>query len=129
MRGHKAGTRETYVEDNSSETGYRKLSMDEELAELDKAYQGYTERFAARYDKKTLSGLAAQAEKVSRLSSGRAKIAGEAKDVLDKLQKENTPENLSERMMKAAQNFTQRYNKTIQTTVDMTSLLKGISAF
>ena len=39
MQGYKDGTAERYVEDENSETGFRKMTLDEELAGLDKAFQ------------------------------------------------------------------------------------------
>ena len=39
VQGYQDGTRERYVEDETSETGYRKLTMEEELEGLDKAFQ------------------------------------------------------------------------------------------
>ncbi len=39
VQGYKNGTRERYVEDKTSETGYRKMTMEEELSRLDKAFQ------------------------------------------------------------------------------------------
>ena len=38
VQGYKDGTMERYVEDESSETGFRKMTMEEELAGLDKAF-------------------------------------------------------------------------------------------
>ena len=39
VQGYQNGTRERYVEDETSETGYRKMTMEEELNGLDKAFQ------------------------------------------------------------------------------------------
>lgn len=39
VQGYKDGTAERYVEDEGSETGFRKMTLDEELAGLDKAFQ------------------------------------------------------------------------------------------
>ncbi len=39
VQGYQNGTRERYVEDKTSETGYRKMTMEEELNGLDKAFQ------------------------------------------------------------------------------------------
>lgn len=39
VQGYQNGTRERYVEDETSETGYRKMTMEEELDGLDKAFQ------------------------------------------------------------------------------------------
>ena len=60
VQGYKSGTRKTYVEDSTAESGYRKLTMDEELAALDKAYQEYSDRRSTINDKKVLDALSAQ---------------------------------------------------------------------
>lgn len=39
VQGYQNGTRERYVEDETSETGYRQMTMEEELNGLDKAFQ------------------------------------------------------------------------------------------
>ena len=39
VQGYQNGTRERYVEDETSESGYRKMTMEEELNGLDKAFQ------------------------------------------------------------------------------------------
>ena len=39
VQGYKDGSAERYVEDENSETGFRKMTLDEELAGLDKAFQ------------------------------------------------------------------------------------------
>ena len=42
VQGYKDGTAQRYVEDENSETGFRKMTLDEELAGLDKAFQKMT---------------------------------------------------------------------------------------
>ncbi len=42
------GTRERYVEDENSETGFRKMTMEEEVSELDRAFQKMTDRADTR---------------------------------------------------------------------------------
>lgn len=39
VQGYQNGTRERYIEDEASATGYRKMTMEEELNGLDKAFQ------------------------------------------------------------------------------------------
>ena len=44
VQGYKDGTVERYVEDTTSETGFRKMTMEEELADLDKAFQSVADK-------------------------------------------------------------------------------------
>ena len=39
VQGYKDGTRERYVADKNSETGFRKMTMQEKLNRLDEAFQ------------------------------------------------------------------------------------------
>ena len=48
VQGYQNGTRERYVEDENSETGFRKMTMEEELGGLDRAFQKMADRADAR---------------------------------------------------------------------------------
>lgn len=48
VRGYQNGTRERYVEDENSETGFRKMTMEEELSGLDRAFQKMADRADTR---------------------------------------------------------------------------------
>ena len=48
VQGYQNGTRERYVEDENSETGFRKMTMEEELSGLDGAFQKIADRADAR---------------------------------------------------------------------------------
>ena len=63
VKGYENGTRETYVEDENAEGGYRKLTMEEELDELDKAYKGYAERYEANRDNHVIEILSAHGKR------------------------------------------------------------------
>lgn len=126
QRGYQDGTRETYIEDKDSETGYRKLTKDEELAELEKAYEDHVNWFASKNNKNIITALEAHTKKVQALSSGRAKFAGEASQELEKRKAEldQLPENLGRTMMDAANIFKVQYGKG-----DISTLLSGIKVF
>ncbi len=48
VQGYRDGTRERYVEDENSETGFRKMTMEEELSGLDRAFQKMADRADAK---------------------------------------------------------------------------------
>ena len=127
VKGHEAGTRETYVEDKTAKGGYRKLTMEEELEELDKAYKNYTDRYAFNRDKHVVDILSAHAKKVSEISGGRTEIANEAKELLEKYGKDPIPEDFSSKMLEAANFFVQQYKAN--RGVDISTLLSGINVF
>ncbi|MBQ7564027.1 MAG: hypothetical protein IJT16_08560 [Lachnospiraceae bacterium] len=127
VKGYEAGTRETYVEDKTAEGGYRKLTMDEELKELDKAYKDYADRYAANRDSHVLDILSAHAKKVSEISGDRAGIAKEANELLEKYKKDSVPKDFSDVMTRAADSFIKQYQQN--KGVDINALLQGITVF
>lgn len=50
VQGYQNGTREVYTDSENAETGFRKMTMEEELDRLDKAFQKTTDQF--KIDKK-----------------------------------------------------------------------------
>ncbi|MDE7333899.1 MAG: hypothetical protein K2O16_17085 [Lachnospiraceae bacterium] len=68
VQGYKDGTMERYVEDTTSETGFRKMTMEEELADLDKAFQSVADK--AEVDAKASRILDGYKERLSKLKSG-----------------------------------------------------------
>ena len=76
-KGYADGTRKTFVEDKSSEKGYRQLTMEEELDALKKAFSVFKERYSQNNSKEVLGILKNHAQKINTLSNGRAKIASE----------------------------------------------------
>ena len=127
VKGYETGTRATYVEDKSSEKGYRKLTMDEELVELDKAYGRYADKYAANRDKDVMDILSAHAKNVSQISGGRTKIANEVNELMEKYRKDPVPDDFSNRMLKVTNAFVQMYSDNKGASIE--SLLQGINIF
>lgn len=109
VKGYEAGTRETYVEDKDAESGCRKLTMEEELAELDKAYEDYVNKYAANRDKQIIDMLSAYEKQVAKLSDGRASVSDDVINLLDKYKKDPVPDNFSDIMKDAAKAFIMQY--------------------
>ena len=128
VTGHRDGTREIFVEDKTSEKGYRKLSMDEEIEELDKAFQKKTKKMEEREkkNKKDLEIINADREKMKKYSNGTSKIAKEIESMA-KNDDSDVPENFSKNLIKAANIFVQQYKAN--RGMDINSLLSGISIF
>ncbi|MBR4342379.1 MAG: hypothetical protein IKP88_06710 [Lachnospiraceae bacterium] len=125
VKGYENGTRETYVEDENAEGGYRKLTMEEELDELDKAYKGYVERYEATRDDHVIEILSAHAKKISELSGGRTDIANEADILLEKYKADPVQKEFSSKMMEAARSFVQQYKSS--QGIELNSLLSGVN--
>ena len=67
VQGYKDGTIERYVEDETSETGFRRMTMEEELADLDKAFRSVADK--AEVDAKASKILDGYKEKLSKLKN------------------------------------------------------------
>lgn len=100
VQGYKDGTIERYVEDTTSETGFRKMTMEEELADLDKAFQSVADK--AEVDAKASRILDGYKERLSKLKSGQ-KLSADA----DKTKA--VQENVSQKLVTLAQAWKDAY--------------------
>lgn len=130
-KGYEDGTREAYIADNTSETGYRKLSMEEEIGELDKAYQQHVKEFERNNDTGLLRAMAEHAKKAIAMSGGRAQIASANKNNLEKRleETEKLPKDVGKKLMEASVAFKSKYDLQQVGKVDISNLLKGINIF
>ena len=130
-RGYVDGTREAYIADSTSETGYRKLTMEEEIAELDKAYQQHVTEFERNNDTGLLKAMAEHAKKAMEMSGGRAKIASANKNNLEKRleETEKLPKDVGKKLMDASTTFKVQYGLQQSGKIDISSLLRGINIF
>lgn len=129
VQGYESGTRETYVKDKMSESGYRKLTMSEEIDFLNATYNKSVDFLETQAQLKpqiadalkkyidTLSRIAAKSEKA-------AEVAAKAQDEYLKLKEEIVPKNIKEKMVKATKAIDEQYMKL--NTIDIESILAGI---
>lgn len=122
VKGYKDGTIERYVEDKNSETGYRKLTMEEELSKLDEAYQKASELadIFAENAKKAAPAFNDMAEKMSKINSS---IANSYKK---QAQTDDIPDNIGQKMMTVAQKWKDAYNISGSKTSSMESIMSII---
>ena len=100
VQGYKDGTIERYVEDETSETGFRRMTMEEELADLDKAFRSVADK--AEVDAKASKILDGYKEKLSKLKSGQKLSADSGKT-------EAVQENVGQKLMTLAQAWKDAY--------------------
>lgn len=100
VQGYKDGTIERYVEDETSETGFRRMTMEEELADLDKAFQKAADK--AEMDAKASRILDGYKERLSKLKSGQKLSADSDKT-------EAVQENISQKLATLAQTWKDAY--------------------
>ncbi|MBR1599090.1 MAG: hypothetical protein IJ661_09295 [Lachnospiraceae bacterium] len=111
VKGHEAGTRDIYIEDSSSEKGYRKLTMEEELNELDKAYQKYVDNYIEQ-KKNSIHGMeiiAAAQEKIAKIKSGKIDETDERLSALEKYKNDPVPDDFRQKMIDLARAFAINY--------------------
>lgn len=131
QKGYSQGNRESYITDNTSEEGYKKLTKEEEIAELDKAYHQYSTEFEMNNSSKIISALANNAKLVNEASNNRAKIASSTIDDLNnrKTESSNLPTNLSQRLIDASNTFKVSYETSSTNKIDLTKMLSSINIF
>ncbi len=126
VKGYEAGTRETYVEDKNAEGGYRKLTMEEELQELDKAYEDYALKYASNRDKQVIDILSAYEKQVSRIRNGRVseKTTANTDDVDREIEKLKEKKKQLEQELKIADGLKREALKAQIKQIDMELLQK-----
>ena len=99
VQGYDSGTRVISVADENSENGYRTLTMQEELADLDSAYESVVNTVVSimRQSEKAAIAFDKYYEKIQRIGVGRAEFANAYANRRDKI--EMVPENAVEKMI------------------------------
>lgn len=119
VQGYQNGTRERYVEDEIAETGYRKMTMEEELNGLDKAFQ----RTADNTDVKEMI-----ANEFKRLSSKAGSKQTSFSDTNKKSQiTDDAEETAGQKMKKLAQAWKDAYKTSGSKESGMEKVLSMIS--
>lgn len=109
VQGYKDGTRERYVADENSETGFRKMTMEEELSSLDKAFQKTADTAGelAENAKNAAAAFKDTAEKLANIKSAKTSFA----DAYKNLETEGytSQENVGQKMVTLAQAWKDAY--------------------
>lgn len=131
VQGYKDGSVSHYVMDENEENGYRRLSLEEELAALDKAYDGYVSFYETQAKqsadvKKAFEDTIAKLDAISR---NRSEGLQQMKETYENMSKEEIPENIAEKLSNARQSFWNLYSQNKGNNMDIKSLLANISVF
>ena len=99
VQGYEDGTRVINVADENSEKGYRTLTMQEELADLDNAYESGVNTTVSIMEQNEKVSVAFEKyyAKIQSIGAGRAELANAYADRRDKV--EMMPENAVEKMI------------------------------
>lgn len=128
VKGYEDGTRKAYAIDKDSETGYRLMTMEEELAELDKSYEKATEsvQYQVDYSAAVVTAIKSYAEQLARAK--RNVNAEEVRQEYDKYKKELEilPKDLGAKMKSVAELFKENFKNTNKLSMDfVNSLMKS----
>ncbi len=130
VTGYENNSRERYTEDDSVEGGYRKLTMAEELDELDDSYKKYS-NFIESIEKQrneiapSFEEYTKQLEKIGSLK--RTAVVNRMADTFSK--REKLPDNVSGKLWDASRTFVQQYSDPTIRAKGLDTLLKGIKIF
>lgn len=129
VQGYADGTREVYVEDEELESGYRNMTMQEEINGLDVAYQKYVSGFEAIINQSVDASKAFDKymAKLSKIGVHRAEMATKAKEFFDKMREEEISENISDNMLGAKNKFIELYSQNDNRS--LRNLLDNIKIF
>ncbi len=107
VRGYENGTREIYVED---EFGIHRLTKEEELKALDEAYKREVDDFVAmeKANEQAYAIVTEEVKKIASIKSGSGASVSET-DNSKAMEQHKVPENLSGKMLSAADIFKQNY--------------------
>ncbi len=94
-----------YVEDENSETGYRQLTMEEELSSLDKAYKAATDK--AETDRKALKIIEEGMAKISKVKGAGTSATDSNK--IQQVENETGQDNIGQKMVTLAQAWKEAY--------------------
>lgn len=129
VKGYAEGTREIYVADENSETGFRKMTMEEELKGLEKMYQERMEscKVMAEMRIKNLEHEARYREKMKRMNWV-SSIRSEREFQKDLEKKKYGPKEVERDMSTAREQFLALYWNT-SNSMDIETILKSIELF
>lgn len=112
VQGYANGTRKVNVQDENSELGYRTLTMEEELSELDKAYVKNVEFFeeATKNELETRKIIEETAEKIASATNGRYSGRFNAYLRQHDGEQEQLPDNLAEKLLAVRDSWKEAYS-------------------
>lgn len=130
VQGYQNGTREKYFEDADAEGGYRKATLEDELALLNEDFEKCLIRYKEQEERNAVlrAAIIKCAKQLEKSGNGHLEFVGRAK----KLESEPVaplPEDFVEKMHTAAKEFASQYMKKFsqQGSVDVSKLLNDVT--
>lgn len=131
VTGYENGSRERYVFDDTTESGVRKLTKEEELAGLDSAYKGYADLLEsyAKQQAEVAPIFEKYKKQLDQIGSARAEMANEMAKRLEETKSKKLPENISEKVVNASKLFVEQYTNPLNAGKGIAEILKNINIF
>lgn len=127
VQGYKDGTRVRYVADENSETGFRKMTMEEELSSLDKAFQKRSDMAdkLAENAKNAAAAFKDTAEKLAKIKGAKTSFADAYKNL--EAGGYTSQENVGQKMVTLAQAWKNAYQVSGSKEVGMEKVLSMLN--
>ena len=127
VQGYKDGTRVHYVADENSETGFRKMTMEEELSRLDKAFQETSDMVSklAENAKNAAAAFKDTAEKLANIKGAKTSFADAYKNLEAKGY--TAQENVGQKMLTLAQAWKNAYQVSGSKELGMEKVLSMLN--
>lgn len=130
VQGYQSGTREKYIEDANAENGYRRATLEDELALLNEDFENCLIYYEKQEERNTVlrPAIIKIAQKLEKSGSGHLEFVKKAKQ-LESEPIVQLPENFVERMHAAAKDFASQYMMRFsqQGSVDVSKLLSDVT--
>ena len=125
VQGYENGTREIHIEDESSEKGYRILTMDEEINELNLSYKKYADSLEEqlKQEPEIRNALEKYKNKLDKIDVKKVQNDYANLDLTER--DEINPDKISDKLMDAASIFREKYIAAFN-KVNITELLSTI---
>lgn len=131
VQGYESGTRERYCEDQLSESGYRKLTISDEINSLNSAFKKYADNLEmqAQQAQKIAAAHDKYMEKLSNIGTERAELANKAQKLYSKVKEEGIIDNISEKVVAASKMFVKQYANQTLRSMGIENILGNIEIF
>lgn len=131
VQGYESGTRERYSEEQLSESGYRKLTMSEEINSLNIAYKKYADNLEMQVQQapKIAEAHDKYMEKILKIGAERAELATKAQELYSNVKDKGVMENISEKVVAASKVFVEQYANPRLRSIGIESILGNIEIF
>lgn len=131
VKGYEDGSVNHYVVDENEESGYRRLTLEEELADLDRVYERYASFYETQAEQSATAKNAFEdtIKKLESINSRKSEGFQKMKDTVENLSNDKVPENMAEKLSGARRVFLNLYSQNGGNHLNIKGLLETIKIF